>query len=497
MNRFLLPIVIFLTIAAIFHFVSSNFADLDSFYYMGLANLFKERGLLNVDFPWIYHSVIRELGVSLWYGFGIFLIPFSYIGGGILGLKIIGVLLTAAALFAFYWAVKRFQFRMPWLWPFLLFFAAANVTSQFLMIRPQTISLILTPLLFYFLVLGNFWGMAIASFGIAWFHMNLVWVPLVILGAVVLVRLIIEKRFEYKSVIGVAAGSLAGWLLRPNPFGALKLFYIQVVQQILEKQSGLPLLFGKENFPLSTTILFKNFSIFMILWIAAIVLVSWKAVSQKVIVWSSLILSAAFFALTIAVTRRAYNFWAIFGVLLIGAAASYLQERKIREIFLPAAVIAAAILVFYSGYKTSAALQGSGYPQNYMREAGLWLKDNSEQGDIVFNIHWPHFSPLFFWNQKNYYTGGLDPIFLYALDPSLYWKFHYLSGGVLTDKTCGAVECKQKILEDTHNVLKRDYGARYIVLNKDKNSAFYGFLDSDSRFEKKMETGNEAVYLIK
>jgi hypothetical protein len=153
-------------------------------------------------------------------------------------------------------------------------------------------------------------------------------------------------------------------------------------------------------------------------------------------------------------------------------------------------------MVFYSGYRTLNNLQNS-YTADYLKEPAIWLKENSNPGDIVFNVHWSNFSPLFFWNQKNYYVGGLDPIFQYAYNSSLYWKFHYLSADQVTKKTCGATACTVSMLEDTHEVLKRDFNAKYILLTKTQNPAVHQWLEGDRRFDKKFENGSEAVYLIK
>ena len=139
----------------------------------------------------------------------------------------------------------------------------------------------------------------------------------------------------------------------------------------------------------------------------------------------------------------------------------------------------------------------SAYPPERHKEAALWLKDNSNPGDIVFNVSWSRFSELFFWNQQNYYVGGLDPIFQYAYNPSLYWKYHYLATGLLTDRTCGADACTEEMLEDTYEVLKRDFDAKYVFLSKELKPELNQYLESDSRFEKTFDNGNETIFSLK
>ena len=139
-------------VAAIFHFSLTNIADLDSFYYIRLAWIYRTRGVFDVDFPWIEYSVIKSLSSSLWYGFGVFLIPFTYFDDLVIGIRLAGTVLTVMALSLYYWVMKRCELKMPLLWPFLFFFSAANVLYQFLMTRPQLLSVALSPLLFSLLV---------------------------------------------------------------------------------------------------------------------------------------------------------------------------------------------------------------------------------------------------------------------------------------------------------------------------------------------------------
>ena len=91
----------------------------------------------------------------------------------------------------------------------------------------------------------------------------------------------------------------------------------------------------------------------------------------------------------------------------------------------------------------------------------------------------------------------MDPIFQYAHNPTLYWKFHYISNDDVTKKTCGAIACAASTLEDTHTVLINDFKAKYIVLEKQRNPLVYYYLETDPGYEKKLDTKREALYLIK
>ena len=500
-----LIILFFLTLAAVLQFSSPNIPDPDSFYHIRHAWLYRTGGILQTDFPWTQFSVIRTLAADLWYGFHILLIPFTF-GSLVLGIKIAGVLLTAGFLFSLYWILKRSGVKMAIFWPLLAIFSAPNILFRSLMMRPHLVSLSLSALLFYFLASGSYLGIFLASFGISWFHLSLAWISPLLAVTVVAVQWWNEKRIAWKGIAFVALGTVAGWLLRPNPIGALKLAYIQVAKLIFDKQSGLPLLFGTELYPLDSVTLFSNFLLFLLLWLSASwIFIAWfrrrypelKDPKTKTLILASGILTPLFFLLTMVVARRAHDFWVLFGIIFIALIFSnFLRAKGIDNAKLILGTVF-VFLVFYSGLKTANSLNNRAVKPELYREVSGWLEKNSAPGDIVFNVRWSDFAMLFFHNQKNYYIGGMDPMFQYAYNPSLYWKFHYLSVDEVTKKTCGAEACTVEMLGDTYGVLTRDFNARYVVLEKARNPAVDYYLSSDPHYEKKFETDKDVVYLIK
>lgn len=500
----LLPPIFFLVLAIIFQFSSPNTPDPDSFYHIKHADLYRQHGLFYSQFPWKY-SVITTLSSDIWYGFHVFLIPFS-VFNGTLGIKLAGAVLTFFAFLSLWFVLRRHNIKWPTFWPIFIFVSAPNIMNRFLMTRPHLLSLALSVLLFSFLITGGLWQIFIISALISWIHISLAWVMVLILGIVFLIKLLIEKKWLWQESLAVMFGAIIGWLLRPNPLGSLKLAYIQVVRLALEKQSNVPLLFGRELFPLSSQTLFQNFSIFILLWaLGMIALIRiWRFFkaqpnNTKAFIFSSLFLSIVFFFLTILVARRAHDFWIPLGTIFIAAVSTIaLTQARFRSLVIGVIGFMFVFLLIYTPYRNSISLEERAIPPDKFKEAALWLKDNSKPGDIVFNVRWSDFPMLYFWNQKNYYIGGMDPIFQYAFDEKLYWKFHYLSADQVTQKTCGAIACTAAMLEDTPTVLKNDFEAKYIFLEKSRNPMVYAYLESDlTHYEKKIDTGLEAVYEIK
>ncbi|MBI2465779.1 MAG: hypothetical protein HYV66_00935 [Candidatus Sungbacteria bacterium] len=302
------------------------------------------------------------------------------------------------------------------------------------------------------------------------------------------------------------AGTITGWLLRPNPVGSLKLAYIQVVQLMLEKQNDFSLLFGRELFPLAPQTLFQNFSGFMLLWLLAVGVLIWsrhhfknQTLQFRTLIYSGMILSVIFFLLTILVARRAHDFWIPFGTIFIAAIFSVIMaQAKLRPTVAGIVVLVFFFLLVYTPWRNSISLEERAISPDKFKEAALWLKNNSQPGDIVFNLRWSDFPMLFFWNDKNYYIGGMDPIFQYVYNPEMYWRFHYLSADEVTKYTCPAPACTKEMLEDTYMVLKNNFKAKYVFLEKQRNPLIYYYLESTpENYQKKIDTVAEAVYEIK
>jgi hypothetical protein len=256
-------------------------------------------------------------------------------------------------------------------------------------------------------------------------------------------------------------------------------------------------------------VLFRNFIPFIALWLSAMVMMAAflshanaQPSGKRIFLWSSLALSWIFCLLTLFVGRRSYNLWTAFGIIFIAGVFTYVLSslasrtgRRIRKLAVWAIAAISIFLAFDSTSKTIVTFPRMGYPPDMLRTAALWLKENSRPGDVVFNVNWSHFSPLFFWNQKNYYVGGLDPIFQYGYDSKLYWKYHHLAINTAARKTCAAAVCGKEMLEEPYDVLVRDFKAKYVVVGKQHKSAYYLF-ENDSRFHKELETTREVVYLV-
>ena len=504
MNYQILTVIsVLVLISAVFHLSAEKIADPDSFYHITHAQIYRDQGLLSVDFPWVQYSAISQYKADIWYGFHILLIPFTYFTNPITGIKMAGIFLTSLVLVTFFFILRGLRFRYSLFWTILLFFSVPDVHWRLLMVRPHILTFILSILLFYFLTKNNRWGILFSALAISFFHLALSWIVVLVVGTILVSQAL--TKISIIPAIYAIAGVVIGWLARPNPLGAIKLVYIQVVQLMIEKLNGVSFQFGSELKPGDHwSVLITEF-----LPIAALlVLAVWAWLknkpateSESVLLWSSLILAVIFGGIFIFIARRSVDLFAGFSLIFIGLNWS-LFGSKIRyfNILLTVLFTVLATNTFYFAniYKKQAI------SPNTFKESSLWLKDNSNSGDIVFNTHWDNFPSLFFWNQNNYYINGMDPIFEYAFDKKLYWEHYYLDIDGLAIKnnigyTCrnARSECSDNNMVEVYNALKNDFKARYIFIEPSRNPKLNQYLEFDKRFKNVFKNNNqESIFEI-
>ena len=490
-QRTLVFVCIALAAAAFLHFSVDKFPDPDVFYHYRHAEIYaSEGGIFRTSFPWVHYSVISKFSSDLWYGFHLVLIPFTLASDPILGMQLAGMFVTLLFLIACYVVCCCLKIRPAVFWPFFLLFSSAFLLHRLAMLRPQVLSLSLGMLLFALLATESTWGIFIASVASTFLHLNFFFVSLAVLGVFTITKILEEKSVPWRECLALVGGVVAGWLARPNPIGAAQILYVQLFQLTLEKIGGSPLDLAGEMSPLklkpnSNYLLFISLLLISLLYVFRKYLKKDLALSGRDT--TSLITAAAlsiiFFLLSVFFARRAFDFCSAFGVILIGLVFSRcLYENSVARIVLTCAFI---FLVPY-GLKLRDQVLSVGWDPARFKSAAMWIADNSNPGDIVFNARWEYFPELFFWNAINVYVSGMDPILQFAFDPSLYQEGY----DMVRD------EKPPEGLQDPYRILKEKFNARYLFLAKPFDASLYFRLKRDSRFLLKQENDRSAVFEI-
>ena len=504
-------IILFSTLSSLVVFSTDRIFDYDSLYHIRHAWLYRTEGLSFSDFPWLQFSSIGELKSDIWYGFHLFLLPFTFFPDFIFSIRLSSVVLAVFFLLSFYLILKRLPVKYPLFFTVLLYFSSGDFLFRINMCRPHIFSFIFSLFLLFSLSSGLFWWSFLFSFFLAFFHVSLFWLSFLVFSVVFIFKLWLSKKIFLSDFFSVFLGSVAGLFLRPNPLGSLKLAYIQIFDLILAKRAGIPLKFGRELLPLSSSdIIFQFlplaaiffFSIFLFINLARNEKFFSLAVEEKIFLFSSSFLSFVFLLLSFFVARRSADFLSIFLLLSFSILFSLwlkdvfkkTKNKRFKIIIFSASLIFLLISAARSIYVVSLFEKNSDSPDKF-KEISLWLKDNTKPGEIVYNSYWDNFPNLFFWNWQNYYRGGMDPIFQYSFSQDLFWKNYFIAYRG-APYTCGKIRCTESEVEDASLVLKRDFHASYIILEYRRSPNFIKVADSSPNFEKVFSTPTEVVYKI-
>jgi len=492
------------------HLHYAGVPDADAFWHLRHASLYAQRGLFDSSFPWAAYSVMSRLPGDVWYGFHLLLIPFSYLPGPFLQIKVAGACLLASLLILTWWSLRRLGVAYPWLWPFVLLLIAPGQLWRLQMTRPHLISLGLGLLLLSFSIKGKWWQVGLISLTLTFFHLNFFWLTPMVVGMGMVVRTAVEKRLEWRALLAAILGWVAGWLLRPDPMATLQLLNVQIVQLMSAKRQGIPLEFGSELFPMDPAHALAYYRTLLPLWVAAVGVFIVALLRRRIggaaevraLLWSSLALSLLCFNLMCLVSRRAADLWILFAIVLIAAVLTMLQAGANTRATPPVrwarggVLLLGALLLAHASLfsiREEARQMALTPPAERGKAMGLWLREHARPGEIVCNVHWADAPELFYWSPQSRFVGGMDPIFQYVHDPARYWKIHHLALGDVLPDTCGAVACTPENREDLHTVLRRDFQAAHVLLNQAEDQELLSLLRRDRRFRIGFEDAAFAI----
>jgi len=502
----------------LFHLLlAPKVADVDAFYHVGHAAHYLRAGPFDTAFPWTAFSVVGTEGADLWWGFHLALLPFALFDDIAVGIGMAGLVLTAVLLAGVWWIAQRHRLVGAGLWPLFFFLAVPNVLYRYVMVRPETVSLLLSLVLASLLARGRVWAIALASAGVTFFHLSMFWLPPGILAAWLVAggvdRVAVGFREEgsrtgWLLALAVLGGGAAGWLLRPHPVAAADLAWVQIGELLRVKAEGgeAPLTFAVSLAPLGPGTLLRMAGAMLMAWLGSVVLSlaafarasRLRAVPapERRLLWTAHMLAAGFLAMTLLVARRSLVQWEAFAVLGLALTLTHLAWDVERRRVVLAVALGVVALFPWSVYRHVVNVRFVATPPDYLEEVAVWLRDHSEPGDLVFNTHWDQFAPLFARDRVDHYVGGMDPIFQYAYDPTLYWQFHYLSTDRMTEQTCGTYPCVPEATVETWDALAHGFGARWVLVEPRRNPKLSLYLLNDPRYALALETRREAVFRV-
>lgn len=507
--------VFFISFAAFFitQLSVEYLAGNDSFLYIKLAEITSDQGLLK-EFPWLNATIMRENFTGLHFLFYTALIPFTYLGSLFLAAKAGISFFFALMNTVFYFLLKRFNLKYPFLW-WLLFLAASPMfLYRMSFIKPFALSIALIFLAFYALVKNKNLLLLTVSFLLVWSHPSFMLIPAIvflylIIGISPLLRGVRSVFLFFQPLIYSFIGIILGLII--NPFFPNNL-------NIFNAYSGGPSFYSIAEWqPIDPAKIIGDAPILIFLFaffaccyfVVPLLKNNFASIYKKENIPILLSFVIAFIMLiSTAMCNRFIDYYIPFMVLFVALAGEYCLRNyrwfhsSVRAveptktafiIFLSVTILltATAINNFHS---VSQMTNNSTAATIKIKNAAEWLEKNTPADSVVFNANWGDFPKLFFYNIHNYYVAGLDPKFIYQESPQKYWLYeHIIKGEICDQKTCAIPESSDKM----YTIIKYQFNADYIFIsNVSGYPELTNILKLDRRFEKVYEKDEVGIWKL-
>lgn len=386
----------------------------DGYYHLAQSRRMLAHGPF-ADMPWMSYSVFDAGWVDHHWLYHLLLAPFMAWPGGVLGGKLSAALLAGGALTITWAWLRSEKVPLPLLWALLPFAVSWGFAFRLGAVRAVPFSIALLIVTVALAARGRPIALAVAVF--AWMlghHEALFSIP-VGLGAYVCDRALVGRTVDGPRRVGFAVAVvpivavLAGLALHPH---APRTFEFVAGHMLIASKTTWPK--GAEWDPLG--------------WRAP-----WMAGHLLPI---ALLLIAPF---TVRAARAARSLTPTTVLLLLGTVSSTvlaMRYQRFIELSLPLCAASIGFCLRDAGWRPSprvaavaiaACLVATGVTCRYaatgereayrLQQAGEWLRDNAEPGDVVYNFHWGEWPELVYWAPEFKYIVGLTPAFLADASP--------------------------------------------------------------------------------
>lgn len=503
-KKFLITLF-FAFIGAYFIFIqwSATFPDPDSFYHIKMAVLM-QKNLIIKTFPWIQFADFTNNFTDHHFLYHIFLVPFVFLFPPLLGGKIATVIFALIAVGVFYIFLKKWQIKSP-LFYTLILLSSAPFIFRINLAKTSALSLVILLMSLNLLWRKKYLALTAASFLYVWFYGG--WsLLLILLFSQIMSELIINKQFNWRATLSIVGGLIGGLILNPY-FPENLLFYWQQMIQIglINYQDTIQV--GMEWYPYDPLeLLANNIFIFLLIILALAFLVytvrknqmvNTKKINEEFIkIFSLFIFAGILFLLTLK-SQRFVEYFAPFAILAPAfflnillpenfsfakeIARSLKKENKVNMILITY-LITVFVLFFVLNTIRIRDQMTARYHWDYLKNASLWLQNNTLAGSLVFNINWGDWPMLFFHNDQNVYINGLDPTFFYLKDKNLYQEWIKIGRG----------EIKENLAEK----IKKGFGAEWVLV-KNSETELLSVIRNDNSFEMRFNDQEAKIYFLR
>jgi hypothetical protein len=383
--------------------------------------------------------------------FHIILIPFARSSDPRLGAKIAAAFFGGLALVSCYWLLIRYHIRYVLVWLIALIACSAPFLFRLNMLKAPPFAIIFLVLAIHFLFQRRYWPLLPIAF---LFTETYDLFPLLIFTAISWAAVVgwTEHRFEWRPLLWVSLGIVAGLVINPYFPQNLELMYEHARIKLTLNDYDTKV--GGEWYPYDSWEFLGNALVACISMIVGYIALDPLERKNGQYPMLFAILATALMIM-MAKWRRIAEYWPPFAVMfgafslqawLVGTKSAfsrlppdimkelepYLDHRvnapdtddgwTLRELLKTGAVVVIAIFLsaalFVNLRATIRDIRQS-EPHNYYKRGADWLTAHVPKGHTIFNTDWDDFPRLFYYDPNHYYVSGLDPSYLYDRDSRL------------------------------------------------------------------------------
>ena len=479
--------------------------DLDGYYHIKWSQMLWE-GMRSGHFPptfkWLPLTTLNPKDyVDHHFLFHILQIPFTWFSDVRMGAKISAMLFASLAVFSCYWLIIRYRIKYAPVWLIALLGCSAPFLFRMNMTKAMGLSIIFLITGIHLLFQRKYlWLLPLA------FVFTLTYDMFALLGTAAVIRASVlfwsERRIEWRPVLWVAVGVIAGFILNPYFPRNIRLFYEHLMMKVTPSNFSTSV--GQEWYPYDSWAFLGNCFVAFVAMVIGYIAFDWTdkkraQVPLFFLIFSTLLLIAN------ARWRRFSEYWPPFAILFAAFSlqqifdgvrsitgrlpADVLSElqpfldrheraetveskrRKEQWKTIAATVIALVLCVpLYLNIQAEVREIGDTAPHEDYRGGMEWIHANVPPGQMIFNTDWDDFPKMFFYDTTHTYVSGLDPTYLLDKNPELAKLYESITLG------------KEK---DPAPIIRDRFGARYVFTdNEEVHADFYASAMDSGWFEE-------------
>lgn len=403
--------------------------DVDGlFHYRVASQMWAERQLW-MSITSLPYTVLGSDGVDHQWLFHLLLAPLTAWGDEV-GYWLAATAMVALPVTGFYVLARWQQVPMVWLFTMLAFLSSAFVLPRYLMMRTQSLVLVLMLALLFAMTRQQYRVVAILAWGfLSAYHGATIMLPMMVM--VMLAIYWRDRTLDLRLPLALGAGVAIALLLSPWFPANTEYLIFHVLSKV---RTPLERMLGAEWQPIALSALWVSEKPIVLALCAGVLAVLASRRWQMSVETVACGLMSVLMAWLMLSSQRFIEYWIPLTAMTLGLLArdyGWLQTRRQRRVMLlPALALCVVAVMNVRAVREDLAIRHS--PAVYAQVAD-YVRQHGNPGDLVFNTRWSDYSILFFHLPDYRFVTGLDGHYLAYGDPARFNAWYNVVNGRLPE----------------------------------------------------------------